>query len=274
VLASLIHDLRLTIQALKMRIGTSGFGIGQAKYVQLFCCIEVQHTPAIATLERWRAAAPPDFEFVLKAWQLITHDAKSPTYRRLKKNLSEVEKQEAGYFRPTAVVKEAWEVTLACANALKAGTILFQCPASFKQTKENIQHLTKFFSRINRKSKTRGLNLCWEPRGDWDPKVVQTICDDLNLWHVVDPFVAESVTPHKLYYRLHGRNGWRYQYDDGELRELAAMLLAARSNRDEVATDSSSTHDSGVTIHDPYVFFNNVSMTRDASTFQAIVQAS
>jgi len=252
---------------LKISIGTSGFGIGQAKYARLFSCVEVQHTfyqpPATATLERWRAAAPADFEFVLKAWQLITHDARSPTYRRLKKKLSAVEKQEAGYFRSTSIVKEAWEATLTCARALKAKTILFQCPASFKQTKENIANLKKFLSSIDRKNKdASSLNLCWEPRGDWDLKVVKSICDELDLWHVVDPFIAKSVTPDKVYYRLHGRNGWRYEYDDIELRELAAMLPAA------------SSESTKVDIHHPYVFFNNVSMTRDALTFRAMVDAT
>jgi len=247
----------------KARIGTSGFGIGRAKYVQQFSCVEVQHTfyqpPKIPTLERWRADAPPDFEFVLKAWQLITHDAKSPTYRRLKKRLSEVEKQVAGYFRPTPIVKEAWDLTLACAVALKARMVLFQCPASFKQTKENISNMEQFFGTLNglkQRQKTRPqLDFSWEPRGDWDPKVVKGLCDDLNLWHAVDPFVSKSITPAKLYFRLHGRNGWRYEYEEGELQELAAMLPASVTKRTT-----------------PYVFFNNVRMTQDALRFQTITR--
>jgi uncharacterized protein YecE (DUF72 family) len=240
-------------------IGTSGFGIGRAKYFELFSCVEVQHTfyqpPATATLERWRAAAPPDFEFVLKAWQLITHDAKSPTYRRLKRTLTEVERQQAGYFRSSAIVKEAWEVTLACALALKARTILFQCPASFKQIKENISHLKKFFTRISREHDTGEFNFCWEPRGNWEPETVKGICDELNLWHGVDPFQNRSVTPDRIYYRLHGKRGWRYEYDDSELHELAAMLPV------------SSTGD------EPYIFFNNVRMIEDAKTFKAIIDS-
>lgn len=243
----------------KARIGTSGFGIAQVNYVQLFSCVEVQHTfyqpPKISTLERWRENAPPGFEFVLKAWQLITHDAKSPTYRRLRKKLSAVEKQEAGYFRSTSIVKEAWEVTLACAEALKARTILFQCPGSFKQTKENISNLEAFFGTLNRqKNQNERLKFCWEPRGDWDRKVVKRICDDLNLWHAVDPFTAKSVTPDRRYYRLHGRNGWRYEYEEGELRELAAMLPKRVSK-----------------TKTPYVFFNNARMTQDALRFQSII---
>jgi uncharacterized protein YecE (DUF72 family) len=243
----------------KAQVGTSGFGIARVKYAQLFSSVEVQHTfyqpPKLTTLEGWREEAPPDFEFVLKAWQLITHDGKSPTYRRLKKKLSEREKQEAGYFRSTSIVKEAWEVTLACARALKVRTILFQCPASFKQTKENISNLEEFFSSINRGKDREQLNFCWEPRGDWDSSVIKKICETLNLWHAVDPFTAESVTPNKLYFRLHGRNGWRYEYEESELRELAAMLPESRTK---------STN--------PYVFFNNARMTQDAVRFQAIIQ--
>lgn len=235
----------------KVKIGTSGFRIPKVEYAQLLSCVEIQQTfyqpPQASTLERWRAETPLEFEFTLKAWQLITHEAKSPTYKRLKKKLSELEKQETGYFKSTSIVKEAWETTLACAKALQAKTILFQCPASFKQTRENISNLEKFFSSINRGK----LNFCWEPRGVWDNTVVKSICAELNLWHVVDPFVGRTVTPGKCYFRLHGRKGWRYKYDEGELEELAAMLPEN---------------------HSSYVFFNNIHMTEDALKFQEIIK--
>ncbi|MBA3513963.1 MAG: DUF72 domain-containing protein [Pyrinomonadaceae bacterium] len=262
----------------KVSIGTSGFGIARVKYFQLFSCVEVQHTfyqpPKISTLERWRENTPPEFEFVLKAWQLITHDAKSPTYRRLKKKLSESEKQEAGYFKSTPIVKEAWEVTLACAQALKARTILFQCPASFKQTKENIANLEEFFGNLNRlKNHFEQINFCWEPRGDWESKVLKRICDDLNLWHVVDPYTAESVTPDKLYFRLHGRNGWRYEYEESELLELVAILPSLGTSKSLAKSDRGSQAGSLLGVaKTPYVFFNNACMTQDALRFQAITQ--
>lgn len=235
----------------KVNIGTSGFRVNKVDYAQLLSCVEIQQTfyqpPQISTLERWREEVPAGFEFALKAWQLITHEAKSPTYKRLKKALSETEKEEAGYFKPTTVVREAWEVTLACAQALKARTILFQCPASFKQNRENISNLEKFFSRINRGK----LNFCWEPRGSWDNQTVKSICEELGLRHVVDPFVGKTTTPGKCYFRLHGRNGWRYKYEEGELEELAAMLPRGKSC---------------------YVFFNNIHMTEDALRFQEIIK--
>jgi uncharacterized protein YecE (DUF72 family) len=237
----------------KVQIGTCGFRIPKVEYAELLSCVEVQQTfyqpPQISTLERWRAETPVEFEYTLKAWQLITHEAKSPTYKRLKKKLTETEKQEAGYFKPTSIVTEAWETTLACAQALKAETILFQCPASFKQTRENISNLESFFSSINRGA----LNFCWEPRGDWDGRIVKGICEALKLWHVVDPFVGKTATPNRCYFRLHGRKGWRYKYEEGELEELAMMLPESENS---------------------YVFFNNIHMTEDALRFREIVKES
>ncbi|HKO96742.1 MAG TPA: DUF72 domain-containing protein [Pyrinomonadaceae bacterium] len=243
---------------MKPCVGTSGFGVARAKYVEVFSCVEVQHTfyqpPQISTLQRWRETAPPDFEFVLKAWQLITHDAKSPTYRRLKRKLSEAEKEEAGYFRPTTIVKEAWQATLESARALQARTVLFQCPASFKATKENIVNIRTFFKAISKETKKEKINFCWEPRGDWDRDVVKNLCSELNLWHVVDPFISKTVTPGKLYFRLHGKGGWRYEYEDSELLELAVMF-----GENDPKTKLNS-----------YVFFNNVRMTQDALRLKAI----
>lgn len=236
----------------KVNIGTCGFGMTQDEYAELFKCVEVQHTfyqpPMVKTLERWRAERPKDFEYTLKAWQLITHTSSSPTQKRLSKRITESQKEEAGSFRPTATVKEAWEVTLASANALQAKTILFQCPASFTSTKENIANLEKFFSGIKRGK----LNFCWEPRGNtWHDSTVKSICEAHDLWHVVDPFKAKTVTPQKIYFRLHGIGGWRYKYEDGELEELASMLPKNKTS---------------------YVFFNNREMTEDALRFEKIIK--
>jgi uncharacterized protein YecE (DUF72 family) len=232
--------------SIEARVGTCGFALAKADYARSFSCVEVQHTfyqpPQLKTLERWRTLMPSDFEFVIKAWQLITHDARSPTYRRLKRKLSDTEKMEAGYFRNSAIVNEAWETTLASAKALGSRTILFQCPASFTQTAEHITNLERFFGPLDR----QGLKLGWEPRGNWDTSLVKSICGDLRLWHVVDPFVDKTSTPKLSYFRLHGRHGWRYQYEDGELEELA-LTLPKRARC--------------------YVFFNNYKMTEDALRF-------
>ncbi len=236
----------------KIRVGTCGFHVTKDKYSRMFSCVEIQHTfyqpPQIKTLERWRAEVPEDFEFAVKAWQLITHEAKSPTYKRLKRKLTETERAEAGRFQPTAIVKEAWETTLACAKALQAKTILFQCPASFKPYTENLENLENFFSSIERGK----LDFAFEPRGaDWTDKIVREVCEKFDLRHVVDPFSKITTTPDKIYYRLHGRGGWRYKYEPEELEELHALLPKNKTS---------------------YVFFNNIQMTEDALAFREIIK--
>ncbi|HEX8707962.1 MAG TPA: DUF72 domain-containing protein [Pyrinomonadaceae bacterium] len=239
------EDLRV------VKTGCCGFRMAMAEYTASFPVVEVQQTfyqpPQISTLERWRAAAPPEFEFTLKAWQLITHESRSPTYRRLKRELSEKERAACGSFRQSPVVSEAWETTLACALALKAGRILFQCPASFTPTAPHVKQLRKFFSSIERPA---GLRLLWEPRGEWPGGLLRELCGELGLTHVVDPFAARTVTPEDCYFRLHGRKGFRYVYEDDELAELLEMLPGAGTS---------------------YVLFNNVRMREDAARFQRLV---
>ena len=236
-----------------IKAGCCGFRMSQGEYAARFPVVEVQQTfyqpPQLKTLERWRADAPPEFEFTLKAWQLITHEARSPTYRRLKRELTETQRAGAGSFRPTAIVREAWEVTLACAEALKATRVLFQCPSSFTPTREHVRDLREFFAHI--RPSRRKLVCLWEPRGLWPDELVRELCGEFDLVHVVDPFSARTQTPARCYYRLHGRTGWRYRYEDDELAELVSMLPRA-----------------GVS----YVLFNNVRMLDDAARFQELAR--
>ena len=235
-----------------LRIGTCGFGrTKRDEYAEQLSTVEVQHTfyqpPQIATLEKWRAEVPKGFEFTLKAWQLITHGSSSPTYRRLKRPLTAAESDETGFFKPTDIVREALETTLASAEALNARTILFQCPARFTPLPENIDNMIRFFRGIKRGK----LNFAWEPRGrEWTDDIVEQICDELDLWHAVDPFARRTVTPDNCYFRMHGIPRWRYTYEDSELEELGALMPKRRP---------------------AYAFFNNITMREDAVRFRKIL---
>lgn len=232
----------------KVKIGCCGFRTARAAYSREFPVVEVQHTfyqpPRVETLERWRADVPARFEFTMKAWMLVTHLGKSPVYRRLKRPLTETERDECGAFRPTRIVREAWEATLASARALRAERVLFQCPASFRPTDENVENVRRFFAET---AAGTGLRFLWEPRGDWPDGLVRAMCDDLDLVHVVDPFSARPVTAGERYYRIHGRRG--IPYEDDELEELAALLPSSRRS---------------------YVLFNNVRMLEDSRRFVRI----
>jgi uncharacterized protein YecE (DUF72 family) len=71
------------MDSMDLRIGCCGFPLSLSRYAKIFRVVEVQQTfyqpPLTRTLERGRARVPSEFEFTLKAWQLITHEATSPT---------------------------------------------------------------------------------------------------------------------------------------------------------------------------------------------------
>ncbi len=185
--------------------------------------------------------APEGFEFTVKAWQLITHEPKSPTYRRLKLKIPEDRKDRYGAFKPTEEVFEAWEVTRLSAQALGARIIIFQTPLSFKPTEDALENVRAFFGSIRRE----GFILGWEPRG-WPREVVRSICEELDLVHVVDPFSDEATWGRVVYWRLHGRGGYNYRYSQQELEALRERIAGDRPH---------------------YVMFNNTNMFEDAQRF-------
>ena len=179
----------------------------------------------------------------------MTHEASSPTYRRLRRPLSGAERQEAGSFRLTPVVLAAWARTLECARLLRATAILLQCPRSFRPTDENVERLRAFGERVDR---PEGVRLLWEPRGEWPAELVRGLCEDLDLVHAVDPFVTATQTPGRAYFRLHGISGARHVYSDDELRRLRALVPEAPHREP------------------PYVMFNNIPRVGDARRFREL----
>ncbi|MEA2519462.1 MAG: hypothetical protein QOF49_1542 [Chloroflexota bacterium] len=239
----------------EIRVGLCGFSIAVDGYVREFPVVEVQQTfyepPADRTLLRWRSAVPSSFEFTLKAWQLVTHERSSPTYRRLRRPLTEAERSQVGGFRTSPVVLEAWARTLACGRILGATAVLLQCPRSFVPTAVHVQRLRTFVGTVGREP---GLRVLWEPRGPWPMDLVGELCEELDLVHVVDPFVGPTATPETPYFRLHGITGARHVYSDGELERLIGMVPS---------TDQPA-----------YVLFNNIPRVADARRFVALVEAS
>ena len=235
------------------KIGLCGYTMGAAAYFKRFRVVEVQQTfydpPQLPTLEKWRAQAPADFEFTMKAWQVITHVGTSSTYRRLKRAFTDRERAESGGFRLNETTLAAWRTTLAACRALRATAILFQCPASFKATEENMNAMRRFFVQIDRPS---GVRFLWEPRGLWPDDGVRSLCGDLDLIHAVDPFIRPSLTPELIYWRLHGNRNAYASYTDQELRRLTTWL----------------PHDSDV---EAYVMFNNIPRVKDVERFRELL---
>jgi uncharacterized protein YecE (DUF72 family) len=234
--------------------------MAMAEYPRHFPLVEVQQSfyepPNERVARRWRETMPADFEFTLKAWQLITHEAASPTYRRLKRALSAKERAECGRFRDTAIVREAFARTLEIAQTLRASTVLFQCPASFRPEPANVDNLRRFFSGIAKPTCPPHMRLAWEPRGRaWTERaeLALALCEELGLVYVVDPFVdsIRLTSAGPAYLRLHGTTGVRHVYTDDELKHLASITPAGA-----------------------HVLFNNLARVNDAQRFRALLPKS
>ena len=235
-----------------IKVGLCGFTMSAREYFETFPVVEIQQTfydpPAPRTILGWREAAPEGFEFTIKAWQLITHRPTSSTYRRLRTPLPDAERDLVGGFQVTEPVLRAWEKTMEAARIVRATSILFQCPASFRATDENLEAMRRFFDAIER---PRDVTLLWESRGPWPPEMVERICRELSLVDVVDPLVRDTTTPEFTYWRLHGKGSHDHVYTDAELRDLVARVRG----RDLA-----------------YVMFNNIPRVRDAQRFLSLLR--
>jgi uncharacterized protein YecE (DUF72 family) len=236
----------------EIKVGCCGFTVAQKKYFELFKAIEIQQTfyqpPEIKTAEKWRCAAPPDFEFSMKAWQLITHVPSSPTYGRLRERIDPARANRYGGFRATMEVMDAWKRTAEFARALGALIIVFQCPASFRPLEQNAKNMRAFFSKIDR----AGFIFAWEPRGVWPDDLIKMICEELNLIHCVDPFKDKSLLGDIDYFRLHGIADYGYTYTGKDLEILRKKIR----------------------LKPTYVMFNNITMKEDALRFLRLLELS
>lgn len=233
-----------------IKIGCCGFPVSKKKYFGSFNVVEIQQTfyqpPDVSLAKKWRTESPDDFEYTLKAWQLITHEPKSPTYKKLKMEIAKEKEKNYGSFKWTEEVQMAWEKTREIADVLNARIIVFQCPASFEPTVENKKNIKRFFSNVKRGK----FVFAWEPRGRWLPEDIGYICKELDLVHVVDPFCGNSTYGKISYHRLHGKGGYRYKYTEDDFRRLKDFAEGKRES---------------------YFMFNNVYMLEDALAFKELI---
>ncbi len=203
-----------------------------AFYAAYFGLVEVNSTfyrlPRVTTAARWleiARAVNPEFEFTVKVNQEITHRDRFASARSF-----------AAYAR-----------TVEIADALAAKILLFQTPASFRPTRENIDRLRAFFEEIDR----HGRIFAFEPRG-WDDESVRAVLD-LDLIHVTDPFSRLPLSRGTIYLRLHGSppgtRMYRYDYTTADLRRLARTI-------------------SSLAADEAYVLFNNDHMYANALAYK------
>jgi uncharacterized protein YecE (DUF72 family) len=260
-----------------IKIGTCGYGRFQPggdwraryndklqAYADHYSAVELNRTfyklPMLKTAEKWRLTVPPDFDFTVKAWQAITHPTSGVTWRKRTDQLTDQQIEGFGSFRPNEVTLDAWSSVMDVAEALEASVCLVQAPASFAPMEENLRNFRRFFTTGER----RGVQVAWEPRGEWNENLdlVTELCRELDLIHVVDPFRRSPRSNGPVcYLRLHGRNpketDYNYAYDEDELQELSEMLREYEEAYDRV-----------------YCMFNNYEMYKNAATLQRILHGT
>jgi uncharacterized protein YecE (DUF72 family) len=213
-------------------------------YAQLYDTVEVNSTfyriPRITTAQKWcreASSACERFHFTVKAYQGITHRDRFGEHSR-------------AYFEGVREVAEA----------LSASVILFQSPASFQPTADNIRKLKSFFLGVERGR----FAFAWEPRGAWleNPPALLDACEECDLIHCVDPFRHQPLSAGSAsvaYFRLHGfgtPSMYRYDFSVAELGELRSMVRLLSES-----------------VRKVYIFFNNVACYQNALSFIALMNA-
>ncbi|MCK4547858.1 MAG: DUF72 domain-containing protein [Candidatus Eisenbacteria sp.] len=234
-----------------IKVGCCGFGKTRGAYFKKFDLVETKQTfyqvPLPKTARRWKQEAGRNFEFAVRAWQLITHPPESPSYEKLKDCLPPRSLRNYGWFQLTPEVLSAWERTVEVARSLDARVILFESPTGFLPEKTCIDNLTKFFGSIHREN----FLMVWEPRSPWPADLAVSLCRGLNLGLGCDPFVQRPLTGTPWYLRLHGPENKTGQYSDRDLMDLCRLVED---------------------VDDAYVLFNNETRLEDAERFKTLLK--
>jgi len=240
-----------------IKVGTCGFPISRKRYFSEFRVVELNNTFYDIPNEEWvkkiREEAPKDFEFTFKAFQGITHDTKSPTWKKSKIDYKKLE-GKVGNLRPTKEVFEFWDKMMDIAKILESKIIVLQLPNSFIDSEENLKNAYEFFNSIDKKE----IRIAIELRG-WKKENIKKVCEEFDLIEIVDLRIEKPSYISKIgYYRLHGdykgkRIIYNYKYTDDDLKNILNKLL-------EIKNEES------------YIMFNNVYMYNDAKRFLELLK--
>lgn len=246
---------------MKIHVGVCAFK--KKYYTGSIRCVEIQRTfyniPQEKTIIKWRKEAPEDFIFNIKAFQGLTHNVKSPTWRRYSKKITNDIKEKAGDLRVNDLTLDWMRIYSNFAKILRSPVIVVQTPSSFRPTKENIERAYQFFKKFSDilENESPDTWIGWEPRGKWlETAELKDIIDNIDkLIHIVDPFFHEPVVIKEIsYFRLHGKPylNYKYKYTKEDLTVLLKKLEDVHSKT-------------------TYIMFNNVFMETNAKIFMELI---
>ena len=187
------------------------------------------------TAESWAKRTPDDFEFTVKVWQQFTHGKREWT-------AGDVEEFKSGI--------------LPLAEAEKLGCLLFQFPASFRQTPETREQLKAILAAFEGFPKAVELR-----HGSWSDALPMVLEMDAVPAFIDEPKFKDSIrqdtvkaTSGYVYLRLHGRKfdkWWRHEHRN----ERYDYLYSAEELQPYVVRVKSVLEDKD--IQRAYIFFNN-----------------
>ena len=203
----------------KYQIGTSGFMVSQAQWLDMKClnCIEINGTfyslPSEKTIEKW-GSFPSHVGIVIKASKYITH------IKRLKD------------------VKPAWELLWKQIAPLgdRLHCVLFQLPPSFSYKDENIQRIIDM-----KKYMPKNLRVAFEFRNSgWFNDDTYKAFKSLK-WCVAGTYIQKKTgtswmgtmpgglnlppsTTNFTYLRIHGARGYKGSLSEDKLQEIKQAL--------------------------------------------------
>ncbi len=214
-----------------MRIGTSGYTYSWNKakpnafewYIsQGFNSVEINYSfyrfPESKSVNLWQSKAPENFTFSIKVHRSITH------YNKLKQP------------RSTELWNEFWRIFAALEH--KIDFWLFQMPANFKFTPENIGTVKSFFNAEKvassivapKKAVIEFRHSSW-----WSTQALEEIEKiGIGFCSVDAPALPNAIVRigDAIYLRLHGTSTWyNYLYPEQKLKEIVADIMSMEAQK-------------------------------------------
>ena len=246
-------------------VGTCGFPSRKELIFENLDAVEIQETfynpIGERRIETLLSLKPKGFTYTVKAWQVITHEFSSPTWKRLRKR-PEGTIENYGSLKPTKENFSALQVSIDIASRLNAPVLVLQTPPGMR-CENRWNEIGEFFRRAISMAKNNGIIIAWEPRGECKKhRKSMEIASMLELVLVNDigreePIVNKVGEKLVIYSRLHGIGGkevnYKYKYKLEDLEDMARKLTRVRY---DIA----------------YVLFNNIYMVEDAIRFKDIIR--
>jgi uncharacterized protein YecE (DUF72 family) len=216
-------------------------GFDELKYYsQIFNACEINNTfyrPLSEAVARaWASKTPPDYTFVIKLWQKFTHPVKIGR-KSSPGQWEDITQRDVDEFRAGI---------LPLAEAGKLGVLLFQYPAGFHCTRENMENVERTLKSFYDYPKAVELrHKSWSERS---PDMRALLEENRASGVLIDePKFATSIRQDLepigdiFYFRAHGRNAkawWRhkeswerydYCYSREEIKQVAERIKTAAS---------------------------------------------